>query len=154
MGAARELVVGRHGRRGGATHERVHAAHQLHHAERLGQVVVGAGIEAAHRVELRALGREHHDGQVLRGRVLPQHVQDLQAVHLGQHDVQQHELRQAPFAGDEELPRRGKARRLETGLLERVHRKVADIGIVFNVVDHRSCSMGSPGRPGRVLGLL
>ena len=145
-GPAGKLVVGGDSRSARAAQKRVHAADQLHHAERLRQVVVGAGVEAAHGVELGALGREHHDGHVLRGRFCSQHMEDLEAVDLGQHDVEQHELGQALLAGGEELAGRGEALRVEPGLAQRVHREVADVGVVFNVVDHGSLPSGSFGR--------
>ena len=69
-------------------------------------------------------------------RVLAQHMEDLEPVDFRQHDVEQHQLGEALLARGEELARRREARRLESGLLESVHREVADVGIVFNVVDH------------------
>ena len=64
------------------------------------------------------------------------HMEDLEPVDFRQHDVEQHQLGEALLARGEELARRREARRLESGLLESVHREVADVGIVFNVVDH------------------
>ena len=44
--------------------EGVAPAHQLHHAEGLREVVVGARVEPSHLVVLGALRGEHHDGDV------------------------------------------------------------------------------------------
>ena len=82
-GAALQHIAGGRGRRRGAAQKRVHAADQLHHAERFGQVVVGARIKAADLVELGAFRREHHDGKELGGRVLAQAAENLESVDLG-----------------------------------------------------------------------
>jgi len=64
----------------------LHAGQQLGQAEGLGDVVFGAQLEAHDLVHLGASGAEHHDqGVVL---VLAQAPQHLEAVHLGQHDVE------------------------------------------------------------------
>ena len=60
--------------------------HQDRERERLGQVVVGAGVEALHLVPLAVLGGEHQD----RGPVLlrAQGLADLVAVDPGEHQVE------------------------------------------------------------------
>ena len=45
----------------GAAQQRLHAAHQLAHAERLDQVVVGADLEADHLVDLVGARRQEQD---------------------------------------------------------------------------------------------
>ena len=39
---------------------------EFHHAEGLCQIVIGAGVESHHFVELGAFGREHHDEMCIR----------------------------------------------------------------------------------------
>lgn len=91
------------GRRRGAAQKRVHATDQLHHAEGLGQVIVGARIKAAYLVELGAFRREHHDGKELRRRVLAQAAENLEPIDLGQHDVEQHQIGKRFSASIEEI---------------------------------------------------
>ncbi len=85
------------------------AGHQLGHGEGLDDVVVGAGVQAADAVSLFAPGGEHDDRQVAGLIARAQAPADLHARHLGQHPVQQdqvrrllvdHHQRQVPVAGD------------------------------------------------------
>ena len=66
------------------------AGHELGGLERLGHVVVGAGLEAADDVGGVRLGGQHHDRNVGLGADL---AADFDAVHAGKHQVQQHEVR-------------------------------------------------------------
>ena len=73
-----------------APEDRANARDQLADAERLGHVVVGAGVEAADLVGLLALGGEHDDRHE---RVAPAELlAHLVAVHVGQHQVEQHRV--------------------------------------------------------------
>ena len=83
-----ERVVGAHSRCLRATQQRVHARYQLHHAERLRQVIVGARIEPAHLVEFGAFRCEHHNRDVLRRRQTAQLAENLKTIHFGKHDVE------------------------------------------------------------------
>jgi hypothetical protein len=71
----------------GAAQDGADPQHQLPHAERLGQVVVRADLEADHPVDLLALGgqHEHRDLAGLLGGAQP-------AAHLGSGQVGQHEI--------------------------------------------------------------
>ena len=62
-------------------------------AERLGQVIVRAEFEAEHAVNLRRLRGEHDDGNFRRGRVEPQNLARLEAVHFRQHHVEHDQIR-------------------------------------------------------------
>jgi hypothetical protein len=66
--------------------ERPHPGQQLLERERLGQVVIGAGIQAADTVRYRVTRRQHQD----RGAhaLAAQLAGDLDPIHLGQHDVE------------------------------------------------------------------
>ena len=142
-GAGTQLIGSRRSRRrsphrwgGRAAQQGVHAGDELHHAEGLGQVVVGASIQAAHLVVFRALGREHHHRHMLGGLIGAQAAQNLQPVDARQHDVEQHQVGKTLIAGGEEALGVGKARGLEARLAQRVASQLADVGVVFDVVDH------------------
>ena len=96
----------------------------------------GAGIEAAHRIKLGALCREHHHREVFRRGVFAQSMQYLKPVNLRKHDVEQNEFGKVFFARIKKLGRGRKSLCLESGLTKRIDREVADVGIVFNVVNH------------------
>src|SRR5687767_9780119 len=74
--------------------ERLDPAQQLAQAERLGQVVVGAQLQADDLVDLLVAGGEHeHRGFRARG---AQPAEDLEAVHARQADVEQDQVRGGP----------------------------------------------------------
>ena len=80
--------------------------------EGLGQVVVGARLEAAqHVVGVRAGGQQHH-GHELPGRAQAPH--DLEAVEAGQHDVEQDDV-EAPGPGPDQPLQGGGAILLHLG---------------------------------------
>ena len=81
--------------------ERLHPGQKLLDAEGLGHVVVGPEVQPQHDVALLALGREHDDGHVQP--VLADQAADLVAVDLGQHDVQQDQIRPG-VAGERQAP--------------------------------------------------
>ena len=63
-----------------------HAGREFGDVEGLGEVVVGTEVEAGHLVVERVLGRDDDDaGLLVRGFQL---AQDVEAVAVGQHDVQ------------------------------------------------------------------
>jgi hypothetical protein len=70
----------------GAAEHRLHPRRQLEHAEGLGQVVVGAQLQAEYAVELGGFGSQHQDRRVARQGTQP--AADLQAVHARQHQVE------------------------------------------------------------------
>ena len=67
------------------------AAHQLAQPERLGQVVVGAELEADDLVDLVVAGGQDEDGHLRAGRAEP--AEDLEAVHARQAHVEHDEVR-------------------------------------------------------------
>ena len=73
----------------GAAEHPFHTGHQLKHAERLGQVVVGAEFKTQHAVEFSGLGRQHQDGRIPRARAA---AADLQTIHPRQHEVENDQL--------------------------------------------------------------
>ena len=73
----------------GTAHVRLDARHQLTHGERLGNIVVCTQLETHDLVGLFLTGGQHDDRRVLFRAHPPA---DLEAVHLGQHDVEQNEV--------------------------------------------------------------
>ena len=73
----------------------LHAADQLGDRERLGHVVVGAGLEADDLVELGVLRREHQDVRVAEG---AHAAADLDAVDVGQADVEDDQVERGAAA--------------------------------------------------------
>ena len=67
-----------------------HASDELLRLERLDDVVVGAGFEAENHVDGVRLRGQHHDRHTGIGTQNPAHVD---AVHAGQHQVEQHQVR-------------------------------------------------------------
>src|SRR3954453_1610337 len=81
---------GRRGRRGGAAQHGADAGGDLAGAERLDDVVVGAELEADHAVGLLAPGGQHDDRHL---RVAPDLAGDVVARAVGEHEVEQDEVR-------------------------------------------------------------
>ena len=78
------------GARVGAADQRAHARLQLGELERLGEVVVGAEVQARDPVLDRiAHGEDQHRHA---GAARAQALQHLEAVHLGQSQVEQHQV--------------------------------------------------------------
>ena len=78
-------------RRGRPAHgRRAQAGQQLVHAERLRDVVVGAGVERGDLVALAAPRRQDDDRHL---RPTAQPVDDVEAVHPGQAEVEQDDVR-------------------------------------------------------------
>ena len=65
---------------------------QVHRIDRLGQVVPGAGLDALLAVALHGLGGDRHQRQVAAARQLADLLHRRHAVHLGHHDVHQHDV--------------------------------------------------------------
>src|SRR5262249_39760085 len=69
----------------GAAQDRFHAYHELSHAERLGNVVVGAELKANDSVRLFGAGGKHDDGNIA-GR--PEPSTDIKSAGRRQHDIE------------------------------------------------------------------
>jgi hypothetical protein len=79
-----------------AAQQRLGARQQFARRERLGHVVVGAVVQASDLVFFHALGSQHDDRDVLEVAVGADARQQPQAGLVGQHPVQQDQLRGAP----------------------------------------------------------
>ena len=71
--------------RGGAPEDRLHAGDELARVERLGQVVVGADLEADDLVDVLVAGGQHQDRNV---GALADPAADLDPVDVGEHQVE------------------------------------------------------------------
>ena len=124
-----------------AAEDRLDSGQQLLHLEGLRQIIVGALLQALHLVVRLALGGEHDDGGLA---VLPDGAQHAPAVHHGQHDIEQHQVRP-------HLPEQGHALAAVGGdlcmiaFLFQIHLdQLRDIGVVFHDEDrfcHKTLSL-------------
>jgi hypothetical protein len=74
----------------GAAQQGLDPRQQFGQRERLGQVVVGAQLQAQHAVEFGRLGGEHQDRRGTPARA--QRLADLEPVHAGHHQVQDQQV--------------------------------------------------------------
>ena len=128
----------------GAAQERLDPAHQLAQAERLGQVVVGAELEADDLVDLVVACRQHQDGRLGAGRAEP--AQDLEAVDARQAHVEHDEVRRLARGELEPLLAGPGDGDLVALLLEGVLDAARDGELVFDDQDgggHARCYTGS-----------
>ncbi len=84
--------------RADAAHHGAQAGEQLGHRERLGEIVIGAGVEAADTIRLLAARRQHNDRHVAGFLAAAQAAADLDAGKLRQHPVEQDEIGFFPSA--------------------------------------------------------
>ncbi len=70
----------------------LHTGHERFGTEGLGDVVVRPQLQADDRVRLLRFGGQHNDGHHGGLRVCPNPLADLEAVHLGQHQVQDDQI--------------------------------------------------------------
>jgi hypothetical protein len=97
---------GRGGVAAAAAEDGLDAQQQLAHAEWLGDVVVGAELEADDAVDLVAARADHDHGDAAGALAHPQVAADLGAGHVGQHPVEEDEVRRTALA---EEAHRGRA---------------------------------------------
>ena len=80
----------------GAPQHRLDARHEFARAERLGDVIVRAHLQAEHLVHLRGARGQDQDGHAARGVVGAQQAAHLQTRQPGEHDVENDERRPLP----------------------------------------------------------
>ena len=139
-----------------AAQERLDPAHQLAQPERLGQVVVGAQLQADDLVDLVVAGGEHQDRHLGAGGAHA--AEDLEPVDPGQADIEHDEVRRLVHGQVEALLARGRDGHLVALLLEGILDAPSDGVLVFDDEDggghvamlHRVVpTAGSRGMPGR-----
>ena len=121
---------------GGAAQQGTHAGNHLHHAVRLGEVLVGAAVEGGHNVELGAFRGHHDHGHARKARGIADAMEDFQPVGAGQHDVEHDHIGKAARAGRTELHVVRHALGLNPRLREGVKCQLADARVVFHAVHH------------------
>ncbi len=106
--------------------------HQLGRRERLGDVVVGAGVEAAHAIALLTARRQHDDRQVGGGGLAAQLPANLDPRHQRQHPVEQDEIGRVVLHRGERLLAVIGDRDVEACLLEVVAQQLDQCGLVLD----------------------
>ena len=106
------------------------ARQQLARLEGLGQVVVGADLEADDAVDVLDLGRQHDDRRHVVGGTQP--ATDRQAVFAGQHEVEDDQMHR--LAGEQAVQRLGVfgEQDLEAFLGQVASQQVANAGIIID----------------------
>ena len=120
-----------------AAEQRTDAGGQLAQAERLRHVVVGTELQPDDLVELGVLGRQHHDRHARLG---PDDAADLDARQLGEHQVEQDEVRTLGTELAEGFAAIGRRHDPESVGLERVDQRFAQCRLVVDDQD-RSCHL-------------
>ena len=90
-----DVAIGQHGGEpfgAGTAQQRLHPRQEFRHRERLDDVIVRAGGEAAYALAFLAARGEHDDRQLLGFRPRPQPTAQFDAGEARQHPVQHHEI--------------------------------------------------------------
>ena len=109
-----------------------HPAYQLLRAERLGDVIVGAQLQAEDAVDLLAACGQHDDRRV-RGGAQP--AGDLQPVDFGQHEVKHHQVEALARQQVQRCLTILRGRHLKAGSLQIEADDLSDAGLV---IDHQN----------------
>src|SRR5206468_6899975 len=131
-----------------------HLAHQVEAAERLGDVVVCAHRETLLDVRGRGLGGQEDDRQAARRRLRPDMAQDLVAVNVRHHDVEDDGIqRERPDDAERLAPTRALDRLHPLDAQPRLD-QLGDDGVILNYQDARLLLRLQHGpRPPRQAGL-
>ena len=117
-----------------APERRANAREQLLDRKRLGQVVVGTSIERADLVRVLAARRDHDDRHA---RPCAHRLHHLDAVHIGQAQIEQHDARCLRRGGGDSGMGGLHSHMAQAVRLERGNNEVANGGIVLNDQDER-----------------
>src|SRR5580704_15973734 len=112
-----------------------HSGYELTRAERLGDVIVAAQLQAADAVGLGGLRSEKDDGRRCDNRSLPDVPAQLEAVGAGQHHVEKKERRHFPYRFSEHRSAADEALHLEARGLQIVGDQTGNVLIVFYYED-------------------
>ncbi|MNF66341.1 hypothetical protein D3C84_481310 [compost metagenome] len=130
----------------GAAQQGLDARQQLARAERLAQVVVGAQLQADHPVGLVGAGGEHdhrHRGEAL---VLAHPAAQAETVLVGQHHIENHQVRRLRGHGRAEPRAVADRAHLETGAAQVCLQQFANLLVVVDQEDG-SCGLAHFGLP-------
>ncbi len=96
-------------------------------------------LEAQHPVHLVAPSGEHDDGDALRDGALTEPAADLEPVHLGQHQVEQYQIRRRGLGLPQRIRPAPGLGDLVTVALQVEDEQVPDIGLVLDDQDPEGC---------------
>lgn len=128
-------AFGAFGGLGAAFEEFADAEDEFAGAERLGDVIVGAEFETQNAVDFGGPGGEHDDGDAGGGGVAAEELADFQAVHLGEHDVEEDEIGGIEAGGLEGFGAVGGGDHLEAGTFQIEGDQFDGIGLVVHDQD-------------------
>jgi len=115
-----------------APEEKLYTGEKFARAERLGDVIVGAGFEGSDEVVFVAAGGEHDDGQALKQRVLTDIGENLKSGDAGKHGIEEEEVWSGLIQGGAAGEAVGGIGDLETGFFEFVADEHNDVGVVLD----------------------
>ena len=115
-----------------APEKKLDAGEKFAWAERLGDVIVGAGFEGRDEVVFATARGEHDDGQALKQRVLTGFGEKLEAGAAGKDGVEEEDVGRGLFQGGAAGEAVGCIDDLETGLFELVADEHNNAGVVFD----------------------
>ena len=130
-------------RRCAAAQDGADAQDQLAHAERFGDEIVGAQLEAEHAIDLFAACGQHQHRHLAGARRRLQLLADFRSGHVGQHQVEQDQLRHALLDVRPCLLAVVRRGHLESGLLEAVLEHPDDVALVLDDEDLLACHDGA-----------
>ena len=130
----------------GAPRQRTHARFQFVQVEGLGQVVVGAGVQAQDAVADRAArGEDQHRRRQPGGARLGQHLQPVQA---GQAQVEQHHVGQAGVPAVQRASAVAAGHHLHAAALEAALQRGLHRQVVFHQQELHGADLSRHGAPG------
>ena len=115
--------------------ERPHACNELADAERLGEIVVGAGLETQHLVGLLAPRRQHENRHGAVHRVAPDGAAERHTVEAWQHDVEDEQVEEPPTRFGEAVASVRDGDDIQPLQPEVEADEVADVGVVLHQED-------------------
>ena len=111
---------------------RLHPRHQLARAEGLGDVIVAADFEAQHAIHFIGSRRQEEDGDPGQRAVLPHAAAEVETVAVGQHDVENDQVRFPDFQLFDRAFRAGDDARRQSLAAQIVLEQRGEFGLVFN----------------------
>src|ERR1700733_10923990 len=124
----------------------LHPGDELGVAERLGGGVIGAAVQSSHLLGFGAVPGEDEDGDVAQ---VADALKHRPAVHLGQPDIEDHEIRLGGVEGAQPVPARVGLRHLEPAPVEHGLNAERDVRVILDdkhVVGHRAATGACTGR--------